>query len=696
MSQKPNKEKKRLYVHAKSIYKPRKKFCVQEVTNIPVGNLVRDDGLAVDIPKVDVKVRLDYPHLVDTGKANITAYKGTGITSPYSVPDNSAELPLVFTARDTVQVQTDVPEIQLVRKTSTEHTFRSALGSSFNADNVDAQNTQLLHIAQEIIGGITAFKPFTPSKPSVEPEKPIPTPPINKDAFEVNTLYFYNDDVINYLSGSSATFKDAFTLHDTPSTNGIIFADNSKNTADNLSMSEQEFKEYSELMQKLLAIGVVLDDGNVRYMTNACKPLPSMSAEKRAIIESKPISGSDIVGYPNVYRLPKNTSDSYGVSLSDATLLWGFSGLTADSTLYVNTNSTISSYTSTLDGCWCLPIEKLFEGKAAVSSYPGIDTDKILFYKYIGGYSIWLTTKGLDVPSGVQRLDESSISLNKKDIRLGSSVFLFSNYKTGELTPNSSAETSCPIYISDTTKAKITGKDIPDTLSYGLTCVMDYLGRSISTHKGVVINLKAKDITPWPTVKVTACTNTFIYYSRIIDPDNIPDLLKDIEFVSREDMLDRYSKVVLSYSQGFNNSPYYWLTTLYNGYRTVHSEPVAYLKEGSPYISWADFSSDRDRVDTLNSEDPTDSFGKHGLYLDDYIRDFIIPVDTDNIPGGWINRHNVRNLEDYPIVTITGNQEVFKQVQCLTEEEAAEYTKSTGIVLDKYILNPAEFQWATE
>ena len=178
MSQKPNKEKKRLYIHAKSIYKPRKKFCVQEVTNIPVGNLVRDDGLAVDIPKVDVKVRLDYPHLVDSGKANITAYRGTGITSPYFVPDNSAELPLVFTARDTVQVQTDVPEIQLVRKTSTEHTFRSALGSSFNADNVDAQNTQLLHIAQEIIGGITAFKPFTPNTQDAQ-KPPKPTDPVD-------------------------------------------------------------------------------------------------------------------------------------------------------------------------------------------------------------------------------------------------------------------------------------------------------------------------------------------------------------------------------------------------------------------------------------------------------------------------------------------------------------------------------------
>ena len=191
MSQKTNKENKRLYVHAKDIYKPRSKFCVQEVTNLSTSTL---EGKTIK-----VKVRLDYPHLVHEGKATVSAYPGTGIVSPYTISENIKDLSIVFTDKDTVEVTIEVPastlntpstsDIQLVRKTSISDNFK--LSNGFSADNVDKNNMQLLHIAQEIIGDITPFAPYIPSTPE-KPINPInpsdPNKPIVPD--KVNNKFY--------------------------------------------------------------------------------------------------------------------------------------------------------------------------------------------------------------------------------------------------------------------------------------------------------------------------------------------------------------------------------------------------------------------------------------------------------------------------------------------------------------------------
>lgn len=97
------------------------------------------------------RVRLDVQYL---DKKYISVYLGTEILSPYVLGAAEAYLNYRWVDEQTIEFSEELTGVvQFVRTTSLEDNLVKFNESQITADSVDTNNTQLLHIIQEILGG---------------------------------------------------------------------------------------------------------------------------------------------------------------------------------------------------------------------------------------------------------------------------------------------------------------------------------------------------------------------------------------------------------------------------------------------------------------------------------------------------------------------------------------------------------------
>ena len=97
------------------------------------------------------RVRLDVQYL---DKNYISVYLDTEILSPYSLGTAEEYLNYRWVDEQTIEFSEELTGVvQFVRTTSLEDNLVKFKESQITADSVDTNNTQLLHIIQEILGG---------------------------------------------------------------------------------------------------------------------------------------------------------------------------------------------------------------------------------------------------------------------------------------------------------------------------------------------------------------------------------------------------------------------------------------------------------------------------------------------------------------------------------------------------------------
>lgn len=97
------------------------------------------------------RVRLDVQYL---DKNYISVYIGTEILSPYILGTSEVYLNYRWVDEQTIEFSEELTGVvQFVRTTSLEDNLVKFKESPITADYVDTNNTQLLHIIQELLGG---------------------------------------------------------------------------------------------------------------------------------------------------------------------------------------------------------------------------------------------------------------------------------------------------------------------------------------------------------------------------------------------------------------------------------------------------------------------------------------------------------------------------------------------------------------
>ena len=100
------------------------------------------------------RVRLDVQYL---NKNYISVYKDTEILSPYVLGAAEAYLNYRWVDEQTIEFSEELTGVvQFVRTTSLEDNLVKFKESPITADYVDTNNTQMLHIIQELLGGTSA------------------------------------------------------------------------------------------------------------------------------------------------------------------------------------------------------------------------------------------------------------------------------------------------------------------------------------------------------------------------------------------------------------------------------------------------------------------------------------------------------------------------------------------------------------
>ena len=105
------------------------------------------------------RVRLDVQYL---DKKYISVYLDTGILSPYGLGTAKTYLNYRWVDEQTIEFSEELTGVvQFVRTTSLEDNLVKFTESQITADSVDTNNTQLLHIIQEILGGASDARTYT-------------------------------------------------------------------------------------------------------------------------------------------------------------------------------------------------------------------------------------------------------------------------------------------------------------------------------------------------------------------------------------------------------------------------------------------------------------------------------------------------------------------------------------------------------
>ena len=100
------------------------------------------------------RVRLDVQYL---DKKYISVYLNTEILSPYVLGDAKAYLNYRWVDEQTIEFSEALTGVvQFVRTTSPEDKLVKFKEYPITADSVDTNNTQVLHIIQELLGGSSA------------------------------------------------------------------------------------------------------------------------------------------------------------------------------------------------------------------------------------------------------------------------------------------------------------------------------------------------------------------------------------------------------------------------------------------------------------------------------------------------------------------------------------------------------------
>ena len=105
------------------------------------------------------RVRLDVQYL---DKKYISVYLDTEILSPYGLGTAKTYLNYRWVDEQTIEFSEELTGVvQFVRTTSLEDNLVKFTESQITADSVDTNNTQLLHIIQEILGGSSDARAYT-------------------------------------------------------------------------------------------------------------------------------------------------------------------------------------------------------------------------------------------------------------------------------------------------------------------------------------------------------------------------------------------------------------------------------------------------------------------------------------------------------------------------------------------------------
>ena len=104
------------------------------------------------------RVRLDVQYL---DKKYISVYLGTEILSPYVLGTDEAYLNYRWVDEQTIEFSEELTGVvQFVRTTSLEDNLVKFKESPITADYVDTNNTQLLHIIQELLVGTSHARAY--------------------------------------------------------------------------------------------------------------------------------------------------------------------------------------------------------------------------------------------------------------------------------------------------------------------------------------------------------------------------------------------------------------------------------------------------------------------------------------------------------------------------------------------------------
>ena len=105
------------------------------------------------------RVRLDVQYL---DKNYISVYLDTEILSPYVLGTAEAYLNYRWVDEQTIEFSEELTGVvQFVRTTSLEDNLVKFKESPITADYVDTNNTQMLHIIQELLGGASDARVYT-------------------------------------------------------------------------------------------------------------------------------------------------------------------------------------------------------------------------------------------------------------------------------------------------------------------------------------------------------------------------------------------------------------------------------------------------------------------------------------------------------------------------------------------------------
>ena len=105
------------------------------------------------------RVRLDVQYL---DKKYISVYLDTEILSPYILGTAEEYLNYRWVDEQTIEFSEELTGVvQFVRTTSLEDNLVKFKESPITADYVDTNNTQLLHIIQELLGGASDARVYT-------------------------------------------------------------------------------------------------------------------------------------------------------------------------------------------------------------------------------------------------------------------------------------------------------------------------------------------------------------------------------------------------------------------------------------------------------------------------------------------------------------------------------------------------------
>ena len=143
------------------------------------------------------RVRLDVQYL---NKNYISVYLDTEILSPYVLGTAEAYLNYRWVDEQTIEFSEELTGVvQFVRTTSLEDNLVKFKESPITADYVDTNNTQLLHIIQEILGGTSNAREYN---------------------FEVDGTLMYFDESVERTQMTDAVIKEvketASTIFGTP------------------------------------------------------------------------------------------------------------------------------------------------------------------------------------------------------------------------------------------------------------------------------------------------------------------------------------------------------------------------------------------------------------------------------------------------------------------------------------------------